>query len=72
MRYIQSRHKDWKFDFNSFIQKEFPPDPKVRVEAAVPEEVMEEQKKCFNVSLSLNILFITAFLENHLRIGNPN
>ena len=49
MRYIQSRNKDWKFDFNSFVQKQFPPDPKVKEEAAVPEEVMEEQKKCFNV-----------------------
>ncbi|KAL5258073.1 hypothetical protein ACHWQZ_G012883 [Mnemiopsis leidyi] len=65
MRYIQSRHKDWKFDFNSFIQKEFPPDPKVRVEAAVPEEVMEEQKKCFN-----NLTAARALLKFKRRLND--
>jgi len=48
LRYIQSRHKDWKFDFNNFLDKEFPPRPKSKAETVVSEEVMEEQKKCFN------------------------
>lgn len=46
MRYVHSRHKDWKFDLPTFMEKQFPP-PKSKTEF-VPEEIMEEQKKCFN------------------------
>lgn len=58
MRYVASKHKNWKFDLDSFLEKQFPPSVKP---PPVSTKVMEQQKKCFNVS----VVHVTNYNYNY-------
>eukprot|EP00116_Pleurobrachia_bachei_P016746 sb/3477008/ len=46
MRFIKSQNKNWKFNLDTFLDREFPPPPPVADEAA--SEIIEKTKKQFN------------------------
>ena len=47
-RFIKSQNKNWKFNLDAFLDREFPPPPPVADEAE--SEIIEKTKKQFNVS----------------------